>query len=261
MQPTRSFFDIKLMTFWLLVFLFSATISVPQGGMLTPASLLSEITYSGSGIMSPSGENGKGISVLPGIPFHFGWLGSWHNGWMPPLAFAVEYIQTGQGEMKFFDHIVWNLEQIFVTSIRVHFFPILGVFFMCFQLDKMREGYFSNRGAFNFKQIGFCGGILFLVGFIISFSINLNGFKWELSRFLIPGVSIGMLGLALTAVHVMAERASSRKIFVVLILLFVLMGPTINLVGTSGRNASNLYNEDVVADYFFALIGSGPIVN
>jgi hypothetical protein len=232
---------------------------VPQGGMLTPSSLLSDITY--SGIMSPSGSNVKGLSILPGIPFHFGWFGSWQNGWIPNLSFAAEYIKTGQVKIQFLLQIVWNLEQIFLTSIRVHFFPILGILFMCFRSDKVRGEYFLKTGSLQIKQIGYYGSILFLTGFILCFSFSLNGYKWELSRFLIPGVSIGMLGMALTAIHFTKKTVPSRKIFIFFISLFLLSGPAIDLVLTSGRNAFKFLNKDIFLSHFMELIGTGPILN
>jgi len=257
--PNRSTLRIESLIFWLSVFLVSCLISVPQGGMLTPSSLLSDITY--SGIMSPSGSNVKGLSILPGIPFHFGWFGSWQNGWIPNLSFAAEYIKTGQVKIQFLLQIVWNLEQIFLTSIRVHFFPILGILFMCFRSDKVRGEYFLKTGSLQIKQIGYYGSILFLTGFILCFSFSLNGYKWELSRFLIPGVSIGMLGMALTAIHFTKKTVPSRKIFIFFISLFLLSGPAIDLVLTSGRNAFKFLNKDIFLSHFMELIGTGPILN
>jgi hypothetical protein len=249
----------KFLSFWLLVFLISSLISVPQGGMLTPSSLLSDVSY--SGIMSPSGTNGQGLAIQPGIPFHFGWLGSWQNGWMPNLAFSEEYIKNGQGRLQFVNQIFWNLEQIFITSIRVQFFPIVGIFFMCFCLHKIRGHGVANKESFQIKRTGFYGSVLLIFGFIFCFSFSLNGYKWELSRFLIPGISIGMIGISLATVHVLSKPACIQKPFVFLISLFVVFGPAVNFISTSSINAYYLIDNNILFSYFFDLIGPGPILS
>jgi hypothetical protein len=256
--PKKSIPRIEFLIFWLLVLLSSSLISAPQGGMLTHSSLLSDITY--SGIMSPSGGDVKGLSIRPGIPFHYGWFGNWQNGWMINLSFAKEYLINGQGKLQFFNQIIWNIEQILITSIRIHFFPIFGLLFMCLKLDKIHKQYFINSGFFNVRQIGFCGNILFLTGFIFCFPFALNGYKWELSRFLIPGISIGMLGISLAAMQVTTKIVPYR-IFLILISLFLLFGPAVNLVGTSIVNTFDLLSKDVFSSHVLELIGSGPIVN
>jgi hypothetical protein len=233
--------------------------SMPQGGMLTPSSLLSEIAY--SGIMSPSGTDTKGLSVELGVPFNYGWFGSWYNGWRPNLTFSVEYIETGQIKWPFIKKIVWNLEQIFLTSVRIHFFPMLGLFFMCFGLKKITGQYILRERRFKLERIGFYGAALFLTGFIFCFFFSMNGYKWELSRFLIPGVTIGMLGISLVATNIKFQPESSRKISVYFILLFNVFGPVVDFVGTSARNVFNLLNNDVFLSYFLDLFGPGPVLN
>jgi len=253
-------FRMKNIIFWLLVIIFSSILSLPQGGMLTPSTLLSDISY--PGIMSPSGNGlNKGLSFIPGVPFHTGWLGHWLNGWSSNLTFAKEFILTGQGKFNFFNQIIWNLEQIFFTSLRIHFFPILGILFLLIKFNKSYGNNNSECGTLLPNQVGLCGGILFLSSFVLCFFFSLNGYKWELSRFLIPGVSIGMLGLALAAAHLTTKIVFGRIYSFAFIGVFILGGPALNILGTGAQNAIKLISKDLLTSYFLELIGSGPIVN
>jgi len=132
--------------------------------------------------------------------------------------------------------------------------------FLIFKCDKIPERFGLNASMLKLRKIGLCGGFLFAAGFILCFSFVLNGYKWELTRFLIPGISIGMFGFSLAVINFETERKSSRFLQHFIIAIFVFGGPAVNLVGTSSVNAYHLMSNGLVAPVLFEIIGSGPVV-
>ena len=86
----------------------------------------------------------------------------------------------------------------------------------------------------------------------------LNGYKWELSRFLIPAVSIGSLGLSLAVIYLVDRKFMFRKYIVIIVFLLVFAGPFINLIGTAAHNIIYLVKNDLGKVYFLELVGKGP---
>lgn len=243
--------------FWVLIILVSALISIPLGGMLTPKLFLSPITY--SGIMSPAGSGVySGIQVYPGIPFYYGWMGNWESGLTPLLSFAKDYFASKLTLESFLNKSIWGLEQITVTSLRVLFFVIVGIFFLAYKFKLSTPLLNQNRELLTINSIGMCGIIFFFVGLMPIFLLMLNGYKWELSRFLIPGISIGFLGLSLGVIHLMNGSPAFKKYIIIFCFIFILGGPFANLVATIAYNFTHLVRDSAYKAYFVQFIGIGP---
>ena len=246
-----------VLSFWIIAILVSSLISIPLGGMFTPQTLLSNIFY--PGIMSPMGSGVKtGIQLHPGIPFHIGWLGYWESGLTPLLSFASEFISSKLTLENFLNKAIWSLEQILVTSLRVLFFVIVGLLFLVYNFKIPMFLYNKNDRLLTLNSIGIYGVIFFLCGLLPGFFIMLNGYKWELSRFLIPAVSIGSLGLSLAVIYLVDRKFMFRKYIVIIVFLLVFAGPFINLIGTAAHNIIYLVKNDLGKVYFLELVGKGP---
>jgi hypothetical protein len=98
-----------------------------------------------------------------------------------------------------------------------------------------------------------------LIGFIICFTVMVNGFKWELSRFLIPGMTIGMLGFSLYVLMLLKREFKTNRFWIYMIIFIIFCGPILDLFGTSLKNGIDLYGkvEHKASKYFF---GPGPII-
>jgi hypothetical protein len=248
--------DLFALSFWIMTILVSALISIPLGGMFTPQSLLSHIQY--PGIMTPMGSGAKsGIQIHPGIPFHIGWLGQWEFGLTPLLSFASEFISSKLTLQGFLNKLVWSLEQILVTSVRVLFFVIVGLSLLVYKF-RMPLYITKSKELLTLNTIGNFGLAFFLCGLVPTFFITLNGYKWELSRFLIPAVSIGSLGLALAVIYLADRKFLFKKYIIITALSLIFIGPVINFIGTASYNIVYLVKNDLYKSYFVEFIGRGP---
>ena len=89
-----------------------------------------------------------------------------------------------------------------------------------------------------FKQKAFgkiecrVGLLCLIIGYIIAFSLQYHGYKWELSRFLMPGFFIGQIFLAYVycyylnntiSIHKKSKNKTSlTKVILVLSLIFII---------------------------------------
>ena len=228
--------------------------------MLTPKLFQSEINI--PGLMNIAGKidipsHYIGVRIFPGYPFHFGGMGEWQVG-------QTSFINSLQAYVKEWEHniasIIWILEQSFITSIRVLFWPLLGIILIRNKI-KINENKLDGLGklAPSLNIILSIGFFTLIIGFLLSYSISLNGYKWELSRFMIPGVAIGMVALILTIL----ENFKSKRIGVLsFITLFILLigGPVFDLIYNIFKNLFQIFNNEnnIVWSVFF---GSGPVID
>jgi hypothetical protein len=252
--------SLKSAAFWISVLLVSALIAIPQGGMLTPKYLQSPLDF--IGLMSTQGLNAKhtGFEIIPGIPFHFGWTGGeWKSGQMTFLKEAQGYMANWRAEAV---SIIWILEQVFFTSIRVLFFPILGIVALYYlsRREMASPSLEQNIVAIpSVKTLLFLGAYVMLIGFIICFTVMVNGFKWEFSRFLIPGVTIGMLGFSLYVLMLLKSEFKANRLWIYMGIFIIVCGSVLDLFGTSLKNGIELFGkvEHKGSKYF---LGVGPII-
>ncbi|MFZ6765494.1 hypothetical protein ACO0LM_00310 [Undibacterium sp. Di26W] len=250
--------------FWASVLMVSALIAIPLGGMLTPKSM--QVALDVPGLMTTAGvkaeQHHAGLMFVPGVPFHFGWSGAdWKAG---QLSFIKEGQVYMMGWQKNFAAFIWILEQMFITSIRVLFFPIIGIigfFFLSKWQLKTPEIEQNSENAPSFKLLGLSAAYLFFIGFFINFTIMLNGYKWELSRFLIPGVTMGMLGFSLYAAKSMSNNRKYGGYLLVAILCFVTCGPLLSFLISSAVNYQHAFRDNSGAGIFQIFLGKGPEIN
>lgn len=238
--------------YFLAVFLLSAVLFIPQGGMLTPSSQHTEVNYSGmmsvsnarEGKATEHGIKEKGVIIYPGYPFHYDGIFGWKSGQTQLLEEALEYKKS---LIKNISSFVWTLERVVINSIVVLFFPIAGLIYL--------KKYRSNPKVYNKNEVDylyFFGLLFFIFGLLISFPFSLNGYKWELSRFMIPGIAVGMLGFSLFVVNQM-KKTKKRKVLVIFISSVVMFGPISTQLVVVGLNISSDFSSKMSL-----LLSSGP---
>jgi len=210
----------------------SFSLMIPLGGMLTPSVLTSDLEEPGLMKVSRAvGVEGH-IRMVPGIAFHYGWSGQWRDGLQDLYSFKAG---TGGGfdDPKFRDRIVWNIEQIFVTSLRLFFFTLVGLFYLALSPAKSKNfGVTVKKGIYRLdtQVVGSVGLILFLIGFSVNFLFSFNGYKWELTRFMIPATTLGAVGMALFIAELLQSRHRNLRLAGVLLLIFAVTPPIVNIL-------------------------------
>ena len=239
----------------LSAFLLSTFLFVPHGGMLTPSTYHTNINYIGMMSVADSrregkvaaeyGVNEKGLTVYPGYPFHYDGISGWKSGQKPLLKKALEYKKNLTKDISSF---VWTLEKVVINSIVVLFFPMAGLIYL--RRKCKLESSISEKYSLDYLYL--FGILTFIIGLLISFPFSLNGYKWELSRFMIPGIAIGMLGFSLFIVNQM-KRTVKNRVLAMTISFMMIFGPVVTQLTVANINIFD--NPSMKMDL---LLSSGP---
>lgn len=215
---------------WFTLFLGAGLISIPLGGMLTPKFMLSNLSH--SGLMAIDAE--KGLAVALGIPAYYPQNGRW---------ISVVYEQHG---------IISTAKTVF-KSIELLLFPLIGVIY----LINLNKKQFSGTYI---KTIAYVGGATLFLGFIVAFTFTMQGYKWELSRFLIPGIAIGMVGFAILVMKGLASHSWIRhKVPSFFLLVASAMAPTVFIAQSLKNNIAEISDgrRISVSEAYSAIMGVG----
>lgn len=214
---------------WLILFLGAGLIAIPVGGMFTPKFMLSNLSY--SGLMTVHAE--KGLAIGLGIPAYFSQNGQW---------ISVVYQS----------HSIITIETVF-KSIGLLLFPLIGVIYLIHVSKKS----FSDSYI---KTIAYVGGATFILGFMIVFTFTLHNYKWELSRFLMPGIAIGMVGFAILVMNGLASQGWIRyKMPAFFLLTASLIAPIAFIVQSLNSNITQIYDGHriSVSEAYSVIMGAG----
>lgn len=155
-----------------------------QGGMFLPKPWATDTGLPGIMTVQASGET----ALMPELAFAFREDGSLH--WWFQL------------HSERFPKNWFYLETHLWIALRILFFPIAGIVGLA-ALRGLPESARLDRGSRDFwLRAAFAS---FFPGFLASFWFIFHGYKWELGRFLLPGILTGLIGLVL-AVNDIAER-------------------------------------------------------
>ncbi len=252
----RGFNGAYMLPVFLGAFITSFVFAIPQGGMLTPRFLIDSVAYPGL-MGSPVGK-GLGVSVYPGIPFHHGFSGSWINGHSSTLSSAREYYKILG--IRSIPHLAWLAETIFFTSLRNLFFPLVGLFSLYFAGKGLVLSLSSSSVLPTSKTVAIFGGISLAIGVFLSSFIALSGYKWELTRFLIPGISLGMIGVSWTSVSFVRSNRIGYRICGLLIAIVLTLGSTLSALTCASYNAYRLASPGKYNSPISTFLGAGPEV-
>lgn len=214
--------------FFMVVFVI---IGITQGGMLTPKSLRDNVQI--NGIMTIDGhgrQSDKFICIRPIFPFHHLFNGQWTFGiWdkKREIYSALEmYKKTGQS-MQFHPDVLrhelrYETEADFFNSIRMAFFPLVGLILTWF-ISVFKDSRLDKNGKMaDVKKLWFVSFIVFLIDYLIVFFIEFNGYKWELSRFLIPGYVLGMVCF-IVSISFLIDNIKGFKVSVIAFIIIFIM--------------------------------------
>jgi hypothetical protein len=187
-----------------------------QSGML--ASLSNEIRIPGViGDESKIGfPNDLSELISPGFPYVVNSLGLKDS----PLEIApkgIDLFKSLFSEVQSVSGIpvidparfFWYSEQIFLTTLRPVFWPILGlIFFLLIGNRKISNSFLQQSSLLKLKLNPAINIIAlnFLVTFPLSFLIQFGGRKWEMSRFSFLNWAIGMFFVALLFIGLRVDK-------------------------------------------------------
>ncbi|MBY0309586.1 hypothetical protein K2Q16_00335 [Patescibacteria group bacterium] len=113
-----------------------------------------------------------------------------------------------------------------VRSVQVVFFPLLGIFLGWYVL---RKKLVPQAHTELFTYLTVVTSLTFLFGWCLSTVFTVYGYYWELSRFLYLGAFLSMTLLGLSTAFLYPTFGTLRKIGVLCVFIFVLMGPSLDL--------------------------------
>jgi hypothetical protein len=192
-------------------------IGAVSGGMFLPKSWVAPIDIPGMMQVPAS------ITIHPGQPYLTSHYGKWRWGNMPNTPddnLAFTEINQGNGRIDRVRRYILLFESRTWESFRLLFFPLIGIIA---GLLLRPTHTISTWAKSSLLALG--------LGFIICFSISIGDKKWELTRFLLPGIMTGLItGAAL--ILVLHEKLKSKvsQSFVVLLLILPTIPPIFETV-------------------------------
>jgi hypothetical protein len=134
----------------------------------------------------------------------------------------------------------WYSEQIFLTTLRPVFWPILGLIFFWLIGNRKRSNSFLQQSSLLKLKLNPAINIIalnFLVTFPLSFLIQFGGRKWEMSRFSFLNWAIGMFFVALLFIGLRVDKRFriARLIFFCTIVptcLYLILKVALNSTGS-----------------------------
>jgi hypothetical protein len=209
-----------------LVLLLSFCISIPEGGMLTPGVMQQTIPL--VGVQSVKNSQ-TGIRFDPWIPFYITVNSNWPEGSDQTRWFGGQGIFTVHKDTsRYFSEIIYYYEQTLFMGLRNLFFPIFGVFILFFLYKKKVRYKWDVQDFVPVQSLVSIGVLSLILGFTISYPIILNSYKLELSRFLIPGITIGLLCFVLAIGLIYRHENSKLKYFLLILGVISIVGPISN---------------------------------
>jgi hypothetical protein len=229
---TTFYFIIKEKTFkfkpiW-AVFLLVTLISVPEGGMLTPSKMQNVIPLVG---MQSVGNSQAGIRLNPWVPFYITIKSGWEDGNDQTRWFRGEGLFTVYKDAhRHISERIYFYEQTIFMGLRNLFFPTFGIAVL-FLLLRNKDLYKGEIQHFKMLKAIYTLGAFFLAcGVIISYPVMVNSYKLELARFLIPGITIGLLCFILSLTFSIKLGLKNLKIILLILGGISTLGPISNSV-------------------------------
>jgi len=214
-----------------LIFCVAVLIGMSQGGMLAPKRLREKLDI--KGVMSP--DNRQKHKLYPVMPYR---LRPYDKLGMGPFGWEKDFSESYSSDNLFIK--MWQFESFLWDSLRIAFYPILGMilfgFFVilttytnCINKDiHLRYNYLLSA-----KNIYFISILSFVQGYFITFFWVISAFKWELTRFMIPGYCLGMI-LLIVSVDILLRMFIRKHVFVILTWISLTFFTTIGMTIDSG---------------------------
>jgi hypothetical protein len=165
-------------------------------------------------------------NLSPGMPFLVGDMRT-HSEIDPKIIDLAKNARRDLGDPQ---RLIWDLEQIILSSLRIIFWPCLGLTLSV--LLTRRKSLIDQTVNFRLLKTLIAFAVpIFGFGLMASFFFAPGNAKWEMSRFLFPSLVLmsTLLVASLNAIHEVFVQ--SRKLIV--ILSWLLITPTIFFTSTA----------------------------
>jgi hypothetical protein len=244
-------FDSKRKSFVMLlsttVFLLGSLFGTFMGGMLTPTKLTESVEI--EGLMQVEKNEKLEIGILPQLPYFF----SNGTGWSRAEPYLYErdkkyreqyYKDISQSTFNktilflkmwiIFETNIWIAIRIMI----VPFIGILGLWMLIFYKSKWDPPIFKKQ---RYKMFVLVNTLIIVPGFIIPFCFTLSGYKWELTRFLIPGIYMAMFSFVIFLNHInFIKNILIKKYFSYAVAFFLISPVIIDTIIRVGLNVKDL---------------------
>ena len=179
------------------------------------------------------------------IHYGLGKMGEWISN--PYLFVLHSYANLGmflpdeftlKKTVYFIIHFISAMEIIFWNALRLIFWPLFAYVVSLILMKNIQ----TSKGSEIYKFIYISSFTIFLIAYFISFSLAYYGMKWELSRFMMGGMQMGMLFLViifdyLTGLH----KKFTRYVFPILYIC-IIAGPVTHIFLRSYENLIRFIN-------------------
>lgn len=137
-------------------------------------------------------------NISPGIPYMVGQTFDSMKEIYPQGIMSAKLAVQDRADLFRF---IWHVEQFGFTSIRIIFWSLFGVAFLIymsrFKGHTILKGEASKDELFPLGTLARFTLSILTIGILLSTCFSLNSHKWEMSRFLYPGLVLGMFCLAI----------------------------------------------------------------
>jgi hypothetical protein len=209
----------------------SATLISQKGGMLTGFNHRDTKEVPGviNFVKFPAKRE---LLVDPTVPFSA--LGEFWESHLPkPKPFTLSQLKTFS--ISQIEEILFAIELNLWAGLKTMFFPLLGMALMGLFLA-------SGDRPFLFRELWMVTLVVFLAALPINTLFDVNWYRWGLTRFMIPGYTLGTVCLVLSAVHLFARvTLKTRRLAWAMLAFFLLIGPLIGFITAARSNLRNAH--------------------
>jgi len=196
----------------LLVIILSALLGSYFGGMFAPRDQIDFLP----GVLEVPDSN---LRLAPILPYQYPSISGHETNHSlslyPPIINIYEEGLSIKKEK--IPGIFFLVELIFWDSLKIIFFPLLGLFLLFYISNK------KNSKSNNLKFLSHSFILIFIMGFFVAYFFLFGSKKWELSRFLINGCYAGFLGGVIYLDYILKTINKKRIKYLILIILSVLL--------------------------------------
>ena len=160
-----------------------------------------------------------------------------NDGKRRPRLYEDAYQQAAPvGRDEVVRSITWAFENHLWAALRIYCFPLLGLFLFWRSLRSARPTE-SDQERRSWQAWLLLSLLAFATGFAVSYGLELDGQKWLLTRFLVPGSILGLMCLACATLRkLQSARLGMRLLLWGVLLVVATLGPVSELTSLFCRN-------------------------
>ena len=221
----KKLFSIKNLFLSCIFFVTISFIFSYTGGMLSSMKTVNDAVKI-SGVMKFSRNESVRSGLMPYLPYNYFNGKNWQTNdfflgnreKIIDLKNEVIITKNKQTISELFFNFLFILELNLWLSLKILFFPLVALIFSI----SIRNVSENTMIQFNYFHLKYLNILLFTSGFLITYLFILSGYKWELTRFLIPGLYTSMIIFSIIFYNLKNKLIKYNYLFNT-ILLFIIM--------------------------------------